>query len=39
MFVVRNFQNINLEHAKFDEGKSQVLPFLVVCHILSETEI
>ena len=39
MFVVRNFENINLEHVEFDEGKSQFLPFLVVYHILCETEI
>ena len=38
MFVLWNFKNINWEHVKFDEGKSQFLPFLVVYHILSETE-
>ena len=39
MFVVRNFKNFNWEHVEFDEGKSQFLLFLVVYHILSETEI
>ena len=40
MFVVRNFKNnINWENVEFDEGKSQFLAFLVVYHILSETEI
>ena len=39
MFLVRTFRNINREHVEFDEGKSQVLLFWVVCHILSETEI
>ena len=39
MFVVRNFENINLEHAEFDGEKSQLLRFLVVYHIVSETEI
>ena len=33
------FENINLEHVEFDEEKSQFLSFLVVYHILSETEI
>ena len=37
-FVVRNFKNMNWEHVEFDEGKSPFLPFLVVYHILSETE-
>ena len=37
MFVVWNFKHINWEHVEFDEGKSQILPFLVVYHILSET--
>ena len=39
MFVVRNFEHINWEHVEFDEWKSQYLFFLVVYHILSETEI
>ena len=39
MFLVRNFKNINLEHVEFNEGKSQFLLFLVVYHIISETEI
>ena len=39
MFLVRNFKNINWEHVEFDEGKSKFLLFLVVYHILSETEI
>ena len=39
MFVVPNFENINLEHIKFDEGKSHFLPFSVVYHILSVLEI
>ena len=38
MLLVRNFKNINWEHVEFDEGKSQFLLFLVVCHILSEKE-
>ena len=38
MFVVWSFKSINWEHVEFDEGKSQFLPFLVVYHILSETE-
>ena len=38
MFVVRNFKNINWEHVEFNEGKSQFSTFLVVYHILSETE-
>ena len=38
MFVVWNFKNINWEQVEFDEGKSYFLPFLVVYHILSETE-
>ena len=28
MFVVRNFENINLEHVEFDEGKSHFVLFL-----------
>ena len=39
MFVVRNFKNINWDNVEFDEGKSQFVPFLVVYHISSETEI
>ena len=39
MFVVRNFENINLEFIEFDEGKSHFVPFLVVYHIMNETEI
>ena len=39
MFLVRKFKNIIWEHVEFDEGKSQFLLFLVVYHILSETEI
>ena len=39
MFVVRNFKNINWEHVEFDEGKTQIFLFLVVYHILIETEI
>ena len=31
-------KNINRGHVEFDEGKTQFLPFLVVCHILNETE-
>ena len=38
MFVVWNFKNISWEHVELDEGKSQSLLFLVVYHILSETE-
>ena len=38
MFVVWNLKNINWEHVEFDEGKSQFLSFLVVYHILNETE-
>ena len=38
MFVVWHFENINWEHAEFDEGLSQFLLFLVVYHTLSETE-
>ena len=34
MFVVRNFKNINWEHAEFDEGKSQFFPlFSYVSHL------
>ena len=39
MFVLRNFKNINWEHVEFDEGKSQFLLYLVVYHIMRETEI
>ena len=39
MFLVRNFNTFNWEHVEFDEGKSHLLLFLVVYHILSETEI
>ena len=39
MFCVPNFKNINWEHVKFDEEKSYFLPFFVVYHILSETEL
>ena len=39
MFCVWTFKNINWEHVKFDEGKSYFLPFFVVYHILSETEL
>ena len=39
MFFVWNFKNINWGHVEFDEGKSHFLPFFVVYHILSETEI
>ena len=38
MFHAQNFENTNWEHVEFDEGMSQFLPFLVVSHILSETE-
>ena len=37
MFVVRNFKNVNWEYVEFDERKSQLLPFLIMYHILSET--
>ena len=39
MFLVWNFKNINWEHVEFNELKSQFLLFLVVYHILSETDI
>ena len=39
MFCVWKFKNIYWEHVKFDERKSYFLPFFVVYHILSETEL
>ena len=39
MFCVWNFKNIYWEHVEFDEGKSYFLPFFVVYHILSKTEL
>ena len=39
MFLVRYFKNINWELVEFDEGNSQFLLFLVVYHILSETDL
>ena len=39
VFCVWNSKNINWEHAEFDEGKSDFLPYFAVYHILSETEV
>ena len=39
MLCVLNFKNINWKHVEFDEGKFYFLPFFVVYHILSDTEI
>ena len=39
VFCVTLKKNINWEHVEFDVGKSHLLPFFVVYHILSETEI
>ena len=39
MFLCEILKNINWEHVEFDEGKFQFFLFLVVYHILSETEI
>ena len=39
MLCVWNFKNKNWEHVEFDEGKSDLLLFFAVYHILSETEV
>ena len=35
---IKKTKSINWEHVEFGDGKSHFLPFLVVYHILSETE-